>query len=139
MKLKDLAQDAVFQVESAKLDFALEIRKSMVRNGLTNAAVAERMDVSRPLITKILRGDSNVTIDTMVRTSLAAGGKLFVKVVRDGSTARFFEVVEKTMTQERWQQPVPAKGMKCASRQVGGLRWSIACNDDSHEAQPSAA
>lgn len=87
-----------FAVEAAKLDFALELKRMMDQSNINNAELAERLDVSRPMITKLLRGDTNATIETMVKASRAVGGEFFVRIVRKNCTPRLFELAKT----ERW-------------------------------------
>lgn len=90
---KDLRESVEYDVEVAKLDFALELKRHMDEKELKNVDLANLLEVSKPMITKLLRGDSNVTIETMVKASRAVNGKLFLKIVRDNCTARVFESV----------------------------------------------
>ncbi len=62
--------------EKIKLDFALAIHRFMERSGLTKTQLAERIGVSQPYITKALRGDANLTIETMVKLARAVGAEL---------------------------------------------------------------
>ena len=83
-----------FAVESAKLEFAIELRSVMDRERLTNSELADRLGVSRPMVSKLLRGDGNLTIETMVKASRHVDGKLFIRIVRNGCSARLFELAQ---------------------------------------------
>lgn len=74
-----------FRIELAKQEFALEIRRAMLREDISNAALADRLGVSRPTVTKLLRGDANVTIEAMVKAALAVSGQLLLRIVREGA------------------------------------------------------
>jgi transcriptional regulator with XRE-family HTH domain len=89
-----LHDDVDFRIEAAKLDFALELKRMMEQNEIKNVDLAERLGVSKPMVSKLLRGDANATIETMVKASKAVGGEFFIKIVRDNCTARIFEVVK---------------------------------------------
>jgi transcriptional regulator with XRE-family HTH domain len=97
MRLKDLVSRAdvseSIAIEGAKLDFALSLSEIMEREGLKKVDLAERLGVSRPMVTKILRGNSNLTIETMVRASVAVSGKLQIRVVPESSTGHWIEVI----------------------------------------------
>src|SRR5262245_10925539 len=87
--------DAIdFCVEAAKLDFALELKRMMDHGQVKNFELADRLGVSKPMISKLLRGDANVTIETMVKASRAVGGDVFIRIVRNNCTPKLFEVVK---------------------------------------------
>lgn len=89
-----LHNDVEFCVEVAKLDFALELKRMMDHSNMKNVDLAERLEVSSPMVSKLLRGDSNVTIETMVKASKAVGGDIFIRIVRSNCTPKLFEVVK---------------------------------------------
>ena len=91
---EDVENSIDYKVEGAKIDFSLELQRFMEQSGMKKVDLAARLGVSRPMITKLLRGDSNVTIETMVRACDAVGGKFFVKIVRQTCTPRMLEVVK---------------------------------------------
>lgn len=100
MRLKDLVKRAdvsqSIAIEGAKLDFALSLSEMMEREGVKKADLAERLGVSRPMVTKILRGNSNLTIETMVRASSAVSGKLQIGVIPESSTGHWVEVIRES-------------------------------------------
>ena len=67
-------------VEGAKLDFAIGLAQLLRENAISKKELARRLKVSQPMISKILRGDTNVTIETMARAAHAASGKLRISV-----------------------------------------------------------
>ena len=75
-----------YWVEKAKLDFSLGLEKQRRASKLTYAAIAEKIGTSAAYITKVFRGDTNVTIETMVKLARAAGGQVNIQIV-DSSTA----------------------------------------------------
>ena len=67
-KIRDEARDSVeYKVESAKLAYSEQICERLEKLGLTRADLADRMGVSAPYITKLLRGTANLTLDSMVK------------------------------------------------------------------------
>lgn len=123
-----------YHFESAKLEFALELKRAMEREGLNNAQLADRLEVSRPMVTKLLRGDANVTIETMVKVARRLGGKLFIRLVRDGSSARFFEVARNAMARPHYVGHLPPTAKPEAQQGT----WYCAANDED-ETQSIAA
>jgi transcriptional regulator with XRE-family HTH domain len=62
------------------LDFTEGLHKIMEANGITQSDLARRLRVSPAYITKVLRGNVNFTVDSMVRLVRAAGGEIRVQV-----------------------------------------------------------
>jgi transcriptional regulator with XRE-family HTH domain len=52
----------------------------MEANGITRSDLARRLGVSPAYITKVLRGNVNFTVDSMVRLVKAAGGEISVQI-----------------------------------------------------------
>ena len=77
-------QSDSYWVESAKLDFSIEMEKKRKRARLSYVDIAEKIGSSPAYITKIFRGDANFTIESMVKLAKATGGKLDIKII-DGN------------------------------------------------------
>lgn len=90
-----------YAVESAKFDFVKGITRLLKRYNITQSALASKMETSPAYITKALRGDTNFTIESMVKLAQAANGTLHIHVADQACSVRWMEVVEKTA-----QQPV---------------------------------
>lgn len=80
--IEEAAKDDLYWVEHAKVDFAVALEAQRRRSGLSYKALAERMKSSAAYISKVFRGDSNLTIESMVKLARAAGGKLEIRVIR---------------------------------------------------------
>lgn len=77
-----------YWVEKAKLDFALELNKFIKASRMSNKEVAERLGTSPAYITKILKGDANFTIESMVKAARAANAKVHISIIDDRESAR---------------------------------------------------
>ncbi len=127
--LQSLMQQAdnagVLAVEGAKLDFALGLAKLLERASLSRSDLATRLGVSLPMVTKILRGDTNLTIETMVKAARAAQGGLHINLAAEGSQRRWFEV----LNNERLRQiTAPAPPVR---PQVDKMNlWDLATTDE---------
>ena len=62
------------------LDFTEGLNKIMKANSVTRSDLARRLGVSPAYITKVLRGNVNFTVDSMVRLVRAAGGEVQIQV-----------------------------------------------------------
>ena len=72
------------QVEIQKLTVVEELLQFMKRQGINRSELAERMGVGPSRITKILSGDENLAIDTLVRAGRAVGADLAQSFVPQG-------------------------------------------------------
>jgi len=70
-----------YWVASLILDFTEGLNKIMKANGVTRSDLARHLGVSPAYITKVLRGNVNFTVDSMVRLVKAAGGEVHIEVV----------------------------------------------------------
>lgn len=74
-----------YWVEAAKLHFAVSLDRQRDAAGLTYKNVADKLGTSAAYVSKVFRGDTNVTIETMVKLARATGGRLDVQVVDEAS------------------------------------------------------
>lgn len=72
-----------YWVESAKLDFAMALEKQIRLAGLSYANLAKKIGTSAAYISKVFRGDTNMTIETMVKLSRATGARLNIEIVSE--------------------------------------------------------
>lgn len=72
------------QVEIRKLSIVEELLQFMKREGIKRSELAERMGVGPSRITKMLSGDENLTMDTLVRAGQAVGADLAQTFVPKG-------------------------------------------------------
>lgn len=95
--IEESVKDDVYWVERAKLDFARGIELQRRRSGLTYKQVAERIKSSAAYVSKVFRGDSNLTIESMVKLANATNGCLEVRVVpKEEALAGWTAVMSKT-------------------------------------------
>jgi transcriptional regulator with XRE-family HTH domain len=71
VKAEAARQTHAYQAEGASIRFTEDLVALMKSRGLTRTALAEKMGTSPAYITKILRGDTNFTLDSMVRIAQA--------------------------------------------------------------------
>ncbi len=92
-----------FWVEQAKLDFAIMLEKRRKSAGLTNAALAQKLGTSAAYITKLFRGDANLTIESMTKLARVTGGHLTIQIL-DEEPATL-----------RWTQPLANLRLEAAN------------------------
>jgi transcriptional regulator with XRE-family HTH domain len=79
--LETAQQSDSYWVEQAKLDFALALEQRRRAANMTGADIAEKIGTSAAYISKVFRGDSNYTIETMVKLARATGGQLDIRLL----------------------------------------------------------
>jgi len=84
-----LNQSLDFQQVDAKLVFAVQLKKAMDREGVNASELAKRLGVSRPMVSKLLSGETNVTIDTMVRAAHHLRSRLYLNLADEQASAKF--------------------------------------------------
>jgi transcriptional regulator with XRE-family HTH domain len=70
-----------YWVEKLKIDFALQLEKRRKSENLSYSDMAKKIKSSAAYITKVFRGDSNFTIESMVKLAKATGGKIEIFVI----------------------------------------------------------
>jgi len=115
-----------YWVGKAIHDFTEEVVTLMELRGITKAELARHMGTSPAYVTKVLRGDTNFTIESMVRMVRALDGEFSLHVTRKEDNVRWYaalnpqghnapqgddeyhNIAEHTvMTKSAWKQQVP--------------------------------
>jgi hypothetical protein len=79
-KAEAARQTPAYQAEGASIRFTEELLAHMKSCGLTRTALAERIGTSPAYLTKILRGDSSVSVASMVRIAHTLDCKIDFKL-----------------------------------------------------------
>lgn len=93
--LSEAKRSDLYWAEAAKVSFALDLVQLMERRQLTNSQLAQKLGVKAPYVTKVLRGDSNLTIESMIKLVRALGGKLNLRVSEEDCDVRWIEVFQR--------------------------------------------
>lgn len=128
--ISDAKASHEFQAETLKIEFAIELNKLMEREAITKTALAQAMGVTKPHITKILRGDTNVTIETMAKAAGAAKGRVHIKIVPERAVVNWFDVFASMVT--------PPVGVFHAGRSKERFNFLKSAAND-YEAKPLAS
>lgn len=67
--------------ERVKLMFSLSLEQQRRSARLSYSELASRIETSPAYITKVFRGDSNLTIETMAKLAVATGSDLDIRLV----------------------------------------------------------
>lgn len=79
--------------EGAVIEFTEDLCRFMEEKGISRAELARRMGTSRAYITRLLGGDANFTLMTMVKLSMAVGGALHVHISDQKATTRWQDIL----------------------------------------------
>lgn len=77
-KAAQARESHAYRAEGASIRFTEELVSRMKSCGVTRSALAEKIGTSPAYITKILRGETNFTLDTMVKVADALGCELII-------------------------------------------------------------
>lgn len=73
----------VDEAESIKLDFASNLDRAIRSQNLARKDIAARLDASPAWVTKVLRGDVNLTIESMAKLASAVGYQLNISIAKN--------------------------------------------------------
>lgn len=87
--------------ETAKLDFSVELNRMFKRSRMTQAELANKIDSSPAYITKVFRGDTNFTIETMVKLARAVDGELHIQITPKNIKKQWFNELTSFDSEQR--------------------------------------
>lgn len=102
---REAKSDDFYWVEVAKLDFSQELERQRRLQGLSYSALAKKLGTSAAYISKVFRGDANLTIESMVKLARASGGKLSIQVADEQADGRRWAGTMRSMVQNAANQP----------------------------------
>ncbi len=91
-RIQALRNTIDYKIEAAKLDFVGSVTRLMTHENISNTELADRIDTSKPYITKLLRGDANVSIATMVKVAEALDAQLCIHLAPKHASIKWMEV-----------------------------------------------
>lgn len=100
-----------YWVESAKQDFMISINETMKSKCISKVQLADAVSCSPAYISKIMKGDVNFTIETMVKIARALDSKLCIHLAQSHEDIQWLGVVtlaRRNATEEKNQWASPA-------------------------------
>ncbi len=67
--IDELKETIEYKIESISFDISIQIYKQMEKLGLSKKDLAERLNVSKSYITQLLKGKSNITLETLIKVA----------------------------------------------------------------------
>jgi len=105
-KIQKFRDDVDFLTETAILDFTEKVVDKMQRTGMTRAELAHKLGVSKPFVTKLLNGNPNMTIKTMVAIANALECEFSAEMCPKGFEIRRAFAVPKKIAVDKYTEPV---------------------------------
>ena len=92
--IEESSKSDSYWVESAKIKFAVDLETQLRKAKMSYAAMAQKLGTSAAYITKVFRGDANMTIESMVKLARATGGQLDIQIVESVSATAKWDLVQ---------------------------------------------
>lgn len=86
--LQRAEQSDVFHIDRLKLEISERIYAAMKQHGTSNAELARRLGKSRAYVTKLLRGTTNFTLESLVRIGRALSCEVEFELLPKARRAR---------------------------------------------------
>lgn len=124
-----------YKVDVAALEFVEDLVRRMSEAGVSQAELARRLAASEAYVSKVLRGDTNFTLATMVKLATAVGHELHVHIAPSGNSVQWFDVITPAQGPQGWPRMANARSSSSANPPSGGA-VSFIDHGPSDEAQP---
>lgn len=87
--------------ETAKINFSVELNRMFKQSGMTQTELANKIDSSPAYVTKVFRGDTNFTIETMVKLASAVDGELHIQIIPKNVKTQWFNELTSLGSEQR--------------------------------------
>lgn len=74
-----------YWAQRLKLDFALQLDRRLRQTNISYADLADRIDSSRAYVSKVFKGESNLTIESMVKLAHSTGARIDLRLIDEGA------------------------------------------------------
>ena len=116
---RDLEHDPEYLAEYAIVEFTEDMAKRMEDLGITRSELARRLDTSPAYITKILQGNANFTLKSMVRIAQALEADLKTHLQPEGVQSQWFDLFQSdAQVGQRKNPPVNVQATLASYRPV---------------------
>lgn len=105
-----------YQAEKLAVTFLAELNAFMQASGMSNAELARKADVSPAYITKVFRGPSNLSLETLTKLADAVGSKVHLHLANSGADVRWFDVLQQQRAFKREIDPSAAHFIRTMSQ-----------------------
>lgn len=89
------------QADHLKLDFATSLERAIAHADITRSDLARALEKSPAWVTKVLRGDENLTIETMCKLAEAIAHEVHIHMAPKDAAVRWFEAYGRVVVPEK--------------------------------------
>jgi transcriptional regulator with XRE-family HTH domain len=127
-----LESTPAYQAEKLAVAFLAELNAFMQAHDVSNAELARRAGVSPAYITKVFRGPSNLSLETLTKLADAVGSKVHLHLANHGADVRWFDVFQHQRAFKREIEPGAAHFMRTMSqlKSIDQEKFVETCNDE---------
>ena len=83
--IKEAKKTDSYWIEATKIDFSSILEEKRIEANMSYADLARALGTSNAYISKVFRGDANLTIESMVKLTRALGCNISIQVVKNSS------------------------------------------------------
>lgn len=112
----------IYWLERLKLDFAVQLEKRRVDAGMSYVDYARLMDTTPAYISKVFRGDTNLTMESMVKLARVTNGKVDLRILNEDAVTN----------PNPWLSFAPAQGSFMITNTESVAITALQCSNDDH-------
>ncbi len=120
--VKSLKETPQYRIEMLKLTVAEDICRYMDDRGISRTELAKNLGTSKAYITKVLRGTSNLTLDSLVRIYASLGCDLHIHPCEKGFEPPRLSVFTSTRNAVKFNEQ--SKGIDKNVNMVGEISYN---------------
>lgn len=106
---RDARSSVDYWLEGPIVDFTEDICRLMKEKNVSKAELARRLGTSRAYVTKLLGGDANFTLGTMVKVAMVLGGAVRVHVADQRTVTHWYDEPRSVPSEVPEAESEPAK------------------------------
>ena len=122
-------QSPAYLAERMAVILLAELNSQMKRLGMSNSDLARAASVSPAYITKLFRGPSNLSLETIAKLALAVGCQPHAHLAMQGAQVRWFDVMQQREAQPAKDRSIAGFGAMMKALEKTGRLHSGASND----------
>ena len=123
--LEKAAQSVDYWAHLAKRVFVRDLNQRMDVLGMKRADLARSIESSTAYVTKVMRGDANLTLETMTKLAMAVNGRIEVRIVEFSAPA-----IRAPVGRDGWQfDRAPGEEIAGASAMLKLAPHQLAANE----------
>lgn len=92
--IRDLDKSPAFVAQCLKFDIGTQVLRALEEEGLSRADLAKRLGKSRQYVTKMLKAETNFTLDSIAALSVALGREFHFTFAQPGASVKLWQVLD---------------------------------------------